>query len=212
MPAPALSPRPPRRVRWPVPVVLAVLMHLTMIVLLWTAWRATNDSQPTLGPMIVRWLTAPVVRQEEAAPVQAKPAQPRVMPRPGPSTQVTPGSLPSINAAPADAPAPAGEPTPDPAAEPSAKPLNIDSDTISRAARDVVRNPSLTRRSDEIVGKTEPPTKQEVLAARVAQSAKKDCLKGDYEGKNDGNYKPRLGGLFDIPLIVADAITGKCRN
>ena len=47
---------------------------------------------------------------------------------------------------------------------------------------------------------------------RVAQSAKKDCLKGDYEGKNDGNYKPRLGGLFEIPFLVADAVTGKCRN
>jgi hypothetical protein len=212
----ALAPSPLllRRTRWPVPVALAVLMHLTAVVLLWSAWRATNDPQPMLEPMIVRWLTAPVVREQEMAkPPAAEPphAEPHATPRARSNAQVTPSTQPAT--APPKAPAPAEAPEAVPtAAESAGKPLNLDPDTIARAAKDVVRNPSLTRRSDEIVGKTEPLTKQEVLAGRVAQSARKDCLKGDYEGKNDGSYKPRLGGLFEIPFLVVDAVTGKCRN
>ena len=215
MSAPALSSTLSRRTRWPVPVTLAVLMHLTAIVLLWSAWRATNDTQPALAPMIVRWLTAPVAQQEEAeapksAPAELRRVEQRATSR-NRSAHTTPSDLPPVINHPAEAPVevPAA---PSPVEETGKKPLKLDPDTIARAARDVVHNPSLSRQSDEIVGKTEAPTKQEVLAARVAQSAKKDCLKGDYEGKNDGSYKPRLGGLFEIPFLVADVVTGRCRN
>lgn len=215
MSAPALSSTLSRRTRWPVPVTLAVLMHLTAVVMLWSAWRATNDSQPALAPMIVRWLTAPVVQQEKAEPPKAAPAEPRRAERRAPSrsrsVQTTPSDLPPVVNHPAETPAEVHD-APAPVEAKGKQPLNIDPDTIARAARDVVRNPSLSRQSDEIVGKTEAPTKPEVLAARVAQSAKKDCLKGDYEGKNDGSYKPRLGGLFEIPFLVADVVSGKCRN
>ncbi|RQP22542.1 hypothetical protein [Piscinibacter terrae] len=212
----ALAPSPllSRRTRWPVPVTLAVLMHLTAVVLLWSAWRATNDSQPAFAPMIVRWLTAPVVHEEDATrppPAEPRRAEPPASFKARSTSQAATSRLASTTAPQPQAPADVSGTVPATTA-PAGQPLNLDPDTIARAAKDVVHNPSLSRRSDDIVGKTEPPTKQEVLAARVAQSAKKDCLKGDYEGKNDGSYKPRLGGLFEIPFLVADAVTGKCRN
>jgi hypothetical protein len=119
---------------------------------------------------------------------------------------------------PAEAPqAVTAVPSPDSPAPPAAAATDeglpaIDPDSITRAAREVARSTTLSRRSDELIGKAEPPTRQEQLAAGVARAARKDCLKGSVDG--DGGYQPDapVAGLLALPFLIYDAATGKCRR
>ncbi|CAG0944395.1 hypothetical protein GPROT2_02598 [Gammaproteobacteria bacterium] len=83
----------------------------------------------------------------------------------------------------------------------------IDPDSIARAGRETARAPSLALQSDELIGRTAPPSAQQKLATETAAAAKPDCLKG-----GEGGYGRQGLGLFAIPFLIADAAAGRCRD
>ncbi len=213
MPVIAYSHRTLTSPRWNVPAIaFALVLHALLVAGLWQTWHAAIDTPAPFSPIMVRLMreqAPPAVPPEEPKRAVMKSAQPPVRRRAPEAPRSTEASQPpaAITAPAADTP---GLPTATPAAPTDGKLPAIDPDSITRAARAVVRGTTLARESDQLIGKADAPTAQERLAASVARSATRDCLKGSMDG-NSG-YEPRLGGLFEIPFLVYDAATGKCRR
>lgn len=83
-------------------------------------------------------------------------------------------------------------------------PLRLDG--IPQIARDMARRKAIAEQADEQVRIT-PMSPQEKLAAGVASGAVGDCLKGGPDGS-----RSQALGLFGLPLLAYDAISGKCRR
>jgi len=187
-------------------------LHALLVAGLWQTWHAVVDAPPPFAPVslrLVREAPVTIAPMEEPKRALATPANPPAARRkPHARSPSQPPEPPLAIVAPnTDAPSPA--PTAS-AAVADEKLRAIDPDSITRAARAVVRGTTLARESDRLIGKTEAPTSQERLAAGMARSATKDCLKGSMDG--NGGYEPRIGGLFEIPFLIYDAATGKCRR
>ena len=151
----------------------------------------------------MRWLD--VVRPSEADPRALErsalpPASPR---KAAPARQHEAVSQPEADRSSASTATQLGEPAP---AAPSVR-SRIDPDSIARAGREAARAPSWARQSDELIGRTPPPSAQQKLAADTAAAAKSDCLKG-----GEGGYAKQGLGLFAIPFLIVDAATGQCRD
>jgi hypothetical protein len=213
MPVTAYSHRTLMTPQWNGPAIaVALALHGLLAMGLWQTWHAAIDAPTPFSTVTVRLMreeAPPAVPPEERKRAAMKTAQASVQRSVPDARRSTKASLPpTATAAPAaDTPS---LPTAMPAAPTDGKLPAIDPDSITRAARAVVRGTTLARESDQLIGKTEAATAQERLAAGVARSATRDCLKGSMDG-NSG-YEPRLGGLLEIPFLIYDAATGKCRR
>ena len=183
---------------------MAMVAGLHALLLGWLfAHRPHTDVVLKPAPAIsTRWLAAPASAGEPQRPAPSVPArvtvkresrEPRELrePRaaaPVEDTAVLPSDpLPSAGVLPA---------VPEPA---------LRADSIQRAARESVRRKGLAELADEQLGPP-PVDAQAALRKGMASAARSDCLKG-----GDSGYAHQGMGLFALPLLAADAITGRCR-
>lgn len=182
-------------VRWRVPLGVSLLLHGAALLFVWTTWQAAGEPALPRAALAVRLLDAARPRETAAPAAVTTEREARATRAAAPRAKI------------ADVPdGPVQASTPDAAVQqPADRPL--DPDGIARAAREVARTPSLAQRSNELIGHRPPPTAQQTLGSEIASAAKPECLKGGSEGYNKQNY-----GLFAIPLLIADAATGRCRD
>ncbi len=198
--------RRPARLR--LAVALAVVaIHLALL-LWWLQADRLPRRAPAETPRVAVRLIAPVLRPPPVPPPREA-ATPERRPRdvlarrPSPIAPTRPNEpVPSAAEAPqAITVAPMPEPrASDALAEP--RPSLMDGEATRRAIRAAARDPGLAAQA----GRQGPAlqTPDERLGERVQQSAKGDCLKGEYLGGGMG--------LLSLPFLAAAAVGGQCRR
>ncbi len=201
------SPSSPRR--RPALLALVVGVHLLAVLLLSSqqSWRRAD----------------PVTRSTQLIEVRLQPRQAVPAPAPagrGPSrssapvaaTAAAPRILDEDPAVPAE---PAQQRAEVPASGPNRSAAGFDHGSIGRAVGDAARNPSLAYQARVRDGKA-APTQEQRLQAGVTRAGRRDCLNANVNPGAQGDSTLRLlgpvqvGGIFVAPLIVADALLGKC--
>lgn len=161
--------------------------------LLWEAAMRTfqvDAELPSAPVMATRWIEAPRVQPP------AMERAPAVVPR---RASVPQGPRPAepVNEAPVTAVAsPAAEVPIAPTSEPA---LRIDG--IDRAVREAARLPGLAVQSDALL-EARPASASQRLERGVASAGKADCL---------GPERGMALGLFALPMMAIDAVTGRCK-
>ncbi len=88
---------------------------------------------------------------------------------------------------------------------PAAPEPALRTDGIQRAVRESARRKSVAESANEQLGH-QPANAQAALRDGMASAARSDCLKG-----GEGGYANAGLGLLALPLLAADAVTGRCR-
>lgn len=200
-----LLPRVARTARWRVPVAVSVGAHAALLALAWTAWKVGQPASAAVPPVVVRmieWVApAPPEPVAQAEPERGHRAESVRRPTNQLRMPADPSAT-SDEAGEATSPVASAPAVSSPPSTPS-----LDPDSIQRAARQAARSRSLVQQSNDLIGTQPPPTAQEQLGAKVARSAKGDCLKG-----GEGGYDRQHLGLLAIPFLIVDAAAGNCRK
>lgn len=193
----------PRRRPRPLLWLVVLLAHLLLVGGWRQGLRPNNPAPAQETPGRLVWLDLPPVptvappRQTPAAPHPPGPAPVRQRPSAQPPT-TAPREAPAAPA-PTTLTAVAAEPPASAASAPREKLL--DSSATRLAIRQAARQPLLAERAAEATGLALARSDQ-ALASGVAQSAKGDCLKGEYAGGGMG--------LLSVPFALVAVARGQC--
>jgi len=187
-----------RHARSRVLVALVVLAaHLALLLWWLRSDRLSRGAPPAQPRVAVRLIALPPLaapRSEPAVTARERRAAPRA--RAPVSALPMPKSPEAISVAPLTAEAPASQTVAEP------PPSLMDGEATRRAIRAAAREPGLAAQA----GRQGPAlrTPDERLGDQVQQSAKGDCLKGEYLGGGMG--------LLSLPFLAAAALKGDCRR
>ena len=187
-----------RHARSRVVVALAVLAAHLALLLWWLRSDRLSHGVPPAQPRVAVRLIAlpplPAPRSEPAVAARERHAAPRA--RSPVSALPMPKSPEAISVAPLAAEAPASQAVAEP------PPSLMDGEATRRAIRAAAREPGLAAPA----GRQGPAwrTPDARLGDQVQQSAKGDCLKGEYLGGGMG--------LLSLPFLAAAALKGDCRR
>lgn len=187
-----------RHARSRVLVALVVLAAHLALLLWWLRSDRLSHGVPPAQPRVAVRLIAlpplPAPRSEPAVTARERHAAPRA--RAPVSALPMPKSPEAISVAPLAAEAPASQAVAEP------PPSLMDGEATRRAIRAAAREPGLAAQA----GRQGPAlrTPDERLGDQVQQSAKGDCLKGEYLGGGMG--------LLSLPFLAAAALKGDCRR